>query len=339
MFDFNGKNRMKDCMSAPTLIDRRALPRRQLFAYRQTGFLSLPNDNIYKTIGVATLLCLVCSVIVALSAILLKPKQIENKLLDKKTNILAVAGLTDASQPVEERFSKIESIVVDLDSGAVQVGMDGNAYDQRKASRDPAQSAVLDKSQDIAVIKRRANLANVYLLREGEALQKIILPVKGYGLWSTMHGFIALESDAETVSGITFYEHGETPGLGGEIENKKWQQSWQGKQLIDENGDVALEVIKGPVSETTSDPQYKVDGLAGATLTSIGVSNLIEFWMGENGFGPYLATLRSGARPDSALSPEKSSSNLDQTRLPVRNAVRSANQPLTTAESVSVVSL
>lgn len=325
-------------MSAPPFVKRRGLSRRPL-AHSQKGFLSLPNDNIYKTIGVATLLCLVCSVIVALSATLLKPMQIENKLLDKKTNILTVAGLTDSSKTVDERFSQIESIVVDLDSGAVQAGMDGNAYDQRKASRDPARSAVLDKSQDIAVIKRRANLANVYLLREGEALQKIILPIKGYGLWSTMHGFIALESDAETVSGITFYEHGETPGLGGEIENKKWQQSWQGKRLVDENGEVALEVIKGAVSEATPDAQYKVDGLAGATLTSNGVSNLIEFWMGENGFGPYLATLRDGVSNSSEPSSESSVSDSAQAGSPIRSTARSTEQPLTTTESVSVVSL
>ncbi len=331
---------MKVCMSAPT--PNRSLARRPRLVRSlsgsgsggqyQRGFLNLPNDNIYKTIIVATLLCLVCSVIVALSATLLKPKQVENKLLDKKTNILTVAGLTDTSKSVEERFSQIESIVVDLESGAVQEGMDGNAYDQRKASRDPAQSVVLDKSQDIAVIKRRANLANVYLLKDGDALQKIILPIKGYGLWSTMHGFIALESDAQTVSGITFYEHGETPGLGGEIENKKWQQSWQGKRVLDENGQVALEVIKGGVTEATPDPQYKVDGLAGATLTSNGVSNLIEFWLGENGFGPYLATLRNSA---SAPSLEESTNKANQ----AVSSTRSTEEPLMTAETVSVVSL
>lgn len=259
---------------------------------QQRGFLSLPNDNIVKTIGVATLLCLVCSIIVAVSATVLKPKQVENKLIDKKTNILLVAGLTDGSKSVDERFAKIESIVIDMNSGMVQQDMDGNAYDQRKASRDPERSTVLPREQDVAVIKRRANLANVYLFKEEDRLKKIILPIKGYGLWSTMYGFIALESDAKTVSGITFYEHGETPGLGGEIENKKWQAGWQGKQVVDESGEVALEVIKGSITDATSDPEYKVDGLAGATLTSKGVSNTIAFWLGANGFGPYLATLR-----------------------------------------------
>ena len=132
----------------------------------------------------------------------------------------------------------------------------------------------------------------MYLLNVDNQLSKIILPVSGYGLWSTMHGFIALESDANTVSGITFYEHAETPGLGGEIENKKWQTSWQGKQVADAQGQPILKLIKGQVDLSASDAQYKIDGLAGATLTSNGVSNLIKFWLGKDGFGPYLDKIR-----------------------------------------------
>ncbi len=275
-----------------SLVSRRAGRLSHASLRKQGGFLSLPNDNVVKTIAVATTLCLVCSIVVALTATLLKPRQIENKLLDKKVNILEVAGITDESIPVDERFSRIESIVVDLATGEVQEGIDGNDYDQRKASKEAGASTVLSKDQDIAVIKRRADLANVYLLKDGEELQKVILPIKGYGLWSTMYGFIALESDITTVSGITFYEHGETPGLGGEIENEKWTQSWQGKQVFDESGDVALEVIKGGVTEATPNPEYKIDGLAGATLTSNGVSNTIEFWLGDDAFGPYLKKLK-----------------------------------------------
>ena len=260
---------------------------------RQKGFLSLPNDNIVKIIGVALSLCLVCSVIVAVTATVLKPKQVENKLLDKKTNILLVAGLDDASVPVDQRFAQIESKVIDLATGEPTDQLDPATFDQRKASKDPALNTVLSKQQDIAVIKTRSNFANVYLLKEAGELKKVILPIKGYGLWSTMYGFIALEGDASTVSGITFYEHGETPGLGGEIENLKWQQSWQGKQVFDTQGDVSLQVIKGMVTAATSDAQYKIDGLAGATLTSNGVSNLVKFWMGDDGFGPYLERLRT----------------------------------------------
>ena len=235
---------------------------------QQGGFLHLPNDNVIKTIAVATLLCLVCSVVVSVTATVLKPTQVENKLLDRKANILTVAGLNDPSKSIDELFSQIESQVIEFDSGELRTDVDAVNYDQRKASKDPARSASLDKTQDIASISRRADLGSVYLLKDGEQIDKIILPVKGYGLWSTMHGFLALEGDAKTVSGITFYDHGETPGLGGEIENKKWQASWQGKQVFDGNGEVALKVIKGNVDPAGSQADYQIDGLAGATLTS-----------------------------------------------------------------------
>ncbi|MEO0369194.1 MAG: Na(+)-translocating NADH-quinone reductase subunit C [Pseudomonadota bacterium] len=260
----------------------------------QRGFLNLPNDNVIKTIAVATLLCLACSIVVSVTAIALKPKQIENKLVDKKLNILSVAGLSDSTKPVDELFEQIESQVVDLASGEVVTHIDAATYDQRKASKDPDMNVLLTAAQDKARLKTRAKYANVYLLPSDTGIEKIILPVKGYGLWSTMYGFIALDGDANTVSGITFYDHGETPGLGGEIENAKWQQSWAGKKLIDDSGEIALQVIKGAVNPATSSPEYKIDGLTGATLTSNGVDNMIKFWMGADGFGPYLERYRAG---------------------------------------------
>jgi Na+-transporting NADH:ubiquinone oxidoreductase subunit C len=133
----------------------------------------------------------------------------------------------------------------------------------------------------------------VYLVKNGDQLDKIIIPVRGYGLWSTLFGFLALESDATTVSGITFYDHKETPGLGGEIDNRKWQASWQGKQIVNPQGDVVLGLIKGKVVPNSPLAAYQVDGLAGASLTSRGVSNLIQFWVGEDGFGPFLRRIRN----------------------------------------------
>lgn len=262
-------------------------------ASNQRGFLSLPNDNIVKTIGVATLLCLVCSIVVSGAATALKPKQVANKLLDKKNNILAVAGIADSEKTVDELFSQVEAKVVDLATGEYTDAVDSATFDQRVASKDPAYRIDLSKTQDIASIGGLSKYANVYLIKDGEALKKIILPIKGYGLWSTMYGFIALEADANTVSAITFYEHGETPGLGGEIENKKWQASWNGKQLADASGTPIISLIKGTVGPATANAEYKIDGLAGATLTSNGVSNLVQFWMGDQAFGPYLERLRS----------------------------------------------
>ena len=260
---------------------------------RQGGFFHLPNDNIVKTIGVATLLCLFCSVIVSGTATFLKPKQVENKLLDKKNNILAVAGIADASKSVDELFRQIETRVVDLRSGEYTDEVDAETFDQRKASKDKEFRIDLTKEEDIASIGGISKYANVYLLRDGDQVSKIILPIKGYGLWSTLYGFLALESDARTVSSITFYEHLETPGLGGEIENKSWQASWNGKKITNDQGEPVLRVIKGGVSASTPDAEYKVDGLAGATLTSNGVSNLIQFWMGEKAFGAYLERIRA----------------------------------------------
>lgn len=262
---------------------------------RQGGFLHLPNDNIVKTIAVALCLCLVCSIVVSTAATLLKPRQVANKLIDKKSNIVTVAGLAEDGKSVDDAFELIETRVVELESGEYTDAVDALTYDQRKAAKDPAMSINLSNDQDVAGIGRRANLANVYLLKEGGTLKKIILPVKGYGLWSTMFGFVALEADATTVSGITFYEHGETPGLGGEIENKRWQESWVGKKVTDANGDPVLKLIKGTVNPDASGAEYQIDGLAGATLTSNGVSNMIEFWLGQDGFGPYLQKLRQNS--------------------------------------------
>lgn len=270
--------------------------------FRQGGFFHLPNDNMVKTIGVATLLCLVCSVVVSAAATLLKPTQVANALLDKKNNILAVSGIDLSGKTTAEAFSQIESKVVDMATGEFTDAVDPATFDQRKASKDAEYRVELTASQDIAQIGGRSKYANVYLVKEGGALKKIILPVKGYGLWSTLYGFVALEADANTVSGITFYEHKETPGLGGEIENVKWQASWQGKKIADVGGTPQIRLIKGSVSPDTTESEYKIDGLAGATLTSNGVTNLVQFWMGENGFRPFLQKLRDKQSQASVLS-------------------------------------
>ena len=102
---------------------------------------------------------------------------------------------------------------------------------------------------------------------------------------------LALAPDTTTIEGITFYEHGETPGLGGEVDNPSWKALWIGRQAFDDNWQPAIEVIKGCCRTGRRGP-LRVDGLSGATLTARGVSNLVRFWLGENGFEPYLATLR-----------------------------------------------
>lgn len=254
--------------------------------------LELPNDSPQKTLVVAVALCLVCSIVVSSAAILLRPMQLENAALDRKRNILEVAGLLGPDGDVEAAFNRVEPRVVNLESGEFAEDMDAARYDQRKASKDPERSIALAPDEDIAGIGRRARYSTVYFVREGDTIRQLILPVQGYGLWSTLYGFLALEGDLRTVSGLRFYEHAETPGLGGEVDNPAWRGKWNGKVAFDESGSAIIEVVKGVVDESRSGAEHRVDGLAGATLTTRGVDNLLKFWLGENGFGPFLARMR-----------------------------------------------
>lgn len=257
-------------------------------------FLDLPNDSTSKTLIVALILCLVCSILVSSAAVGLKPLQKINKQADIKINILEVAGLMKPGANVDRLFENIETKIVNLKSGEYTDDIDATSYDQRKASQEPEMSIMLTADDDIARIRRQAKYAKIYLVKEDNQIKQIILPVHGYGLWSTMYGFIALESDGNTVHGIKFYEHGETPGLGGEIDNPKWRALWSNKQIYSGNDEPAISVMRGLADPESSDFKHQVDGLAGATLTSQGVHNLMLFWLGNNGFGPYLEKFRSG---------------------------------------------
>ena len=251
------------------------------------------NDSISKTFGVALALCVICAVVVSSAAVILRPTQEVNKLLDLKTNILASAGLLQEGVSIETQFAQISTRVVDLQTGEFTEAVDAATYDQRKASKDPSLSMALDPKQDPAKIKRRANYATVYMVEGEQGIEKIILPIKGYGLWSTLYGFLALEADFETVAGIGFYEHTETPGLGGEVDNPRWKASWVGKQAYNQ-GELAITVLKGKADMSRAGSESQIDGLAGATLTTRGVDNLVRYWLGDEGFRPLINSLKSG---------------------------------------------
>ena len=235
----------------------------------------------------------------------MKPIQEKNKALNLKANILAAAGLLveDASpEQIEVAFAAIKPRIVDLDTGDyVEPSVVGKKealdYDQRKSAKDPSLSDSLAGDIDIASIKRRVKYAKVYLVEDAGQIKTIILPVSGYGLWSTLHGFLALESDANTVVGLGFYEHAETPGLGGEVDNPRWKAFWPGKKVYDlANSDAPkIGLVKGSVDRARPEAIYQIDGLSGATLTSRGVTNLVQFWTGSHGFQKYLKRLREGA--------------------------------------------
>ena len=256
----------------------------------------MSNESVGKTLVVAFSVCLVCAIVVSTAAVALKPLQDANQDRDIQQNILAAAGLLEDSSPVEEQFASVQVLAIDLSTGHYTSEIDPATYDNLKAAKTVDLSSSFEElgTVDIAKIGRREDYSVVYLLEDDRGqLDKVILPVRGYGLWSTMQGFLALESDLNTIAGIGFFTHGETPGLGGEIDNPAWKARWIEKQLF-ENGELALQVIKGAVVEGSADEDYRVDGLSGATLTTVGVDNLIQFWLGEHGYRPFLDNLKAG---------------------------------------------
>lgn len=253
-------------------------------------FLALPADSVPKTLTVAVGLCLAASMIVSAAAVSLRPVQEANKLRDKQINILQVAGRYDPEVKIADAFAEFEPHVLELASGSFAAEFDPKTFDDKAASSDPALSVALEN--DPASIGRKSRYKTVYLLRDAEGdVDKVILPIKGYGLWSTLYGFIAVEEDANTIFGLQFYDHAETPGLGAEVDNPRWKALWSGKKIADESGAVTITVAKTPPPEGRD---YHIDALSGATLTSVGVDNLVQFWLGEEGFGPFLTKLKAG---------------------------------------------
>jgi Na+-transporting NADH:ubiquinone oxidoreductase subunit C len=284
-------------------------------------------DSVLHTFKIALLLCLVCSVMVSMAAVGLRGLQKANQELDKQRNLLIAAGLYDEGThkividgkprpdlKVGDLFDKpsgsadrpwLEEKIINLKTGKEISEAEKQAikekfgsverYSARKASRSTSEtwSRPVPADKDVARIKRRENFAAVYLVRKPDgSLDQVILPIRGYGLWSTLWGFISLKSDLVTIGGITYYEQAETPGLGGEVDNPKWKALWHGKKAY-KDGKVEIRVIKGSVGPETSNPEYKVDGLSGATLTSNGVSNMLKYWLGPEGFEPYMKRLKA----------------------------------------------
>ncbi|WP_138466441.1 Na(+)-translocating NADH-quinone reductase subunit C [Poseidonocella sp. HB161398] len=259
-----------------------------------------PADSTAKTLFVAISLCLFCSMVVAAAAVALRPVQEANQLLDKRRNILEVAGLYQPGMNINEVFtSAFEPKIVDLQTGDyVDEVPNSNGepftvadYDDVAATSDMALSSELEN--DPAGLGRQARYQMVYLLKDDSgALDKVVLPISGYGLWSTLYGFITLEEDTNTIFGLQFYDQAETPGLGAEVDNPRWKALWNDKRLRDDSGDLRINVSKGSPQGEAAD--YHIDALAGATLTSRGVDNLVRFWMGEQGFAPYLEKLKNG---------------------------------------------
>ncbi len=259
-----------------------------------------PKDSIANTLIVSLTLCIVCSLLVSGAAVALKPLQERNKLLDRQSNIIQAAGLGDpkalSGKEIEELFaSRVSRELVELESGKAVTDAD-ESYEPRKAAKDDKLNTDIESEFDIGIAKREKQ-SWVYLVKGPNAeVEQVVIPIYGKGLWSTLYGYVAVDKDLRTIKGLTYYEHGETPGLGGEVENPTWKSKWIGKQIWKtgeprEDENLMVGVAKGAPAPEKLD--YMVDGLSGATITSRGVDSMLKYWFSDDGFGPFLRQLAS----------------------------------------------
>ena len=256
---------------------------------------ALPNDDPVKTVAITMLVAFMASVLVAGSAVLLRPYQISNKEAERRKHVEEIISqLQDGEQPATmEKQIKLKAQVVNLESGEYLPDVDPNLYDQRQAARDPIQSVEIPADRDLAGLKRRARFAVVYLAKQAGKTKLVILPVRGQGFGSMLYGYLGLANDLNTVVGLTFYELGETPGLGSLIDSAAWKNQRRGKK-IRVQGVVQIGVGSTKIQSDSPEAAYQVDALTGATWTARGVTNLLHYWLGQHGFGPYLGKLKRG---------------------------------------------
>lgn len=262
----------------------------------------MSTDSTKKTLAVALGVCLVCSVLVSSATVALDSIQKQNKKLDRIQNILQAGDIDYNASNAEEKFSqKVIPIIVDLKDGKIldkskyNDELNPDAFDIKSLSESNKYGKKIEPQKDLGDIKQRPKFMLSYeILNSNKEVEKYILPIFGKGLWSTLYGFLALNKDMKTVEGITFYEHGETPGLGGEIDNPKWKASWKGKQALNDQGEPIINVIKGKVDPSSPNKNHEIDGLSGATLTTRGVDNLVHYWLGEDGYSNFIENIKKG---------------------------------------------
>lgn len=224
-----------------------------------------------KTFVFAAVLCVVCSYLLTFAATFLKPFQQANALADKQKNVMKVLDLLEEGRKYSN--SEIQGLFKENVKSAF-VTADGNLVFENEEGASP-----------------------VYLRVQGTELVSYAIPISGYGLWSTLYGFFSLESDGNTVAGITFYEHGETPGLGAECEKPWFQNNFVGKQISNKDGDfVSIGIAKSAVPADTAAEEKRrmVDGISGATITSKGIESFLKKDLER--YEPFSKRLRDGER-------------------------------------------
>lgn len=236
--------------------------------------------NLY-TIGFIIFTSLVSALILSVSSDMLRERQERNIELDMKRNILSAVDL------LKEKKSDSETAVLYKDFiRSVVVSSEGKIIEKSVSAEKIDFESELDKKP----ADRKYPLFMSVKDKDG-SVSSYCIPIVGKGLWSTLYGYLALESDLKTIKGITFYKHGETPGLGAEIENPSFQKNFTGKKILSGNGElVSVTVLKGKTRPNSPTLIHEVDGISGATLTSDGVNKLLKNCLSI--YEPYFKTIR-----------------------------------------------
>jgi len=244
-------------------------------------------DNKY-TLTFITVVAGVCALLLSAASSGLKPRQEANVQVDKMKNILKCLSILPenaTSKQVTELFAKRVVLKVVNAKGEIL-----NVTADEAAKIDP-------EAEQAKPVEQQRYPLYVMQAEQGDAVEAYCIPIFGKGLWSTLYGYLSLEKDANSVRGITFYKHGETPGLGGEIEAPWFQENFVGKKILDPEGElVSITVVKGHAADKFQDPEklsHAVDGISGATLTSKGVTKLLDKDLRK--YEAYFRTVRKGA--------------------------------------------
>lgn len=256
------------------------------------------NDSPQKALLVIFLVALFCSVLVSVATVALRPIQELNQLIERSRNIVELSGLVEPGGELssEEILAAVEQLdvrVLNIDTGEFDDARDPDEFDARAARNDPELGVAIPGELDLANLGQRSKYEIVYLVWENDELLRVILPIFGQGMWSTMYGYIALESDLNTIAAVTFYEQGETAGLGDQITRPDWHAGWQGRELFGSDGSVRFRVASGPVDDGSAAARNEVDGLTGATVTGNAVTRTVDYWFGPHGYAPFLDNLRN----------------------------------------------
>jgi len=259
--------------------------------------MSPPRESLSQTFAMAIGVALACSLLVSAAVQYFRPMQLAYVALERNRVIVQSGGLLSANEIASDRevasaFRNLEARLVDLRTGEFSAAADPMVYNQREAALDETSSSPIPEEFDLAKLGRRAHFAPVYIRRENDGIVRVVLPIYGQGMWSVISGYLSLGPDLNTIEALHIFEHEETPGIGDRIEDPQWLEKWSGKRVFDQGGVPRVRVAGGVVDPTSPEALHAVDAITGATVTADAVSRMVRFWMGREGFGPFLDKLR-----------------------------------------------